>query len=194
VFSSNAPVDAGRSQALTDYLHHHRLPLVGARVLAANGGLRQVILYGFVASAFGKADAADQVRVFLSDPAAQIDNRIKITPELANRSAGTPADAGSQTNNDVQAYQDQQALAQQQLQQYQQYQHAGSGIVTMMPLLGMFGSFGSFGGSGMGYGFGGAPFGGPSPGFGPGFGPYAPYPAYPPGGFGYPFPYSPVFP
>jgi hypothetical protein len=190
VFSNSTPVDAAGSQALTKYLHDSQLPLVGARVLASNGGPRQVVLYGFVATAFGKADAADQVRVFLNDPAAQIDNRIKIAPELANHAVQTPDATGAQTNNDMQAYQNQQALAQQQLQQYQQYQNGGSGMVAIPPLLSLFGSFGSFGGSGMSFGSGSSPFGWS----GPGFGPYPPYPAYPPAGFGYPFPYSPGFP
>ncbi len=190
---NDAPVDQARSQSLTDYLHNRRLPLVGGRVLAGNGGPRQVILYGFVATPFGKIDAADQARVFLNDPEAQIDNRIKVTPELANGAGNAPpATAGPQNENDVQAYQDQQALARQQLQQYQ---NQGPGIVTTMPLMGMFGPFGSFGSGGSGYSFGTSPFG-YGPGFGPGYyGPgYGGYSPYPPSGFGSPFPYRPFFP
>jgi len=82
-FDSNAPIDSAQSQALTNYLHSHQLPLVGARVLASNGASRQVILYGYVATPFGKADAADHARQFLNDSGAQVDNRLKIEPELA---------------------------------------------------------------------------------------------------------------
>ena len=45
-FAGNAPVDSSQSTALTNYLHSRQLPLVGARVLASNGGPRQAILYG----------------------------------------------------------------------------------------------------------------------------------------------------
>src|SRR2546421_12905956 len=48
--SNNAPVSQAESDALTSHLHQSQLPLVGARVLASNGGPRQVILYGFVAT------------------------------------------------------------------------------------------------------------------------------------------------
>src|SRR5205807_1501173 len=82
-FSSTAPVDSAQSTALTNYLHSHQLPLVGGRVLASNGGPRQAILYGYVATPFGKADAVDRTRQWLNDSGAQVDNRIKIEPELA---------------------------------------------------------------------------------------------------------------
>ena len=82
-FNSNAPVDTPQSIALTDYLHNNRLPLVGARVLASNGGPRQAILYGYVATPLGKADAVDHARKWLKDSGAQVDNRIKIEPDLA---------------------------------------------------------------------------------------------------------------
>src|SRR5215472_14227410 len=45
----NAHVDQSQSQALTDYLKTHHLPLVGAQVLSAADGERQVILFGYVA-------------------------------------------------------------------------------------------------------------------------------------------------
>src|SRR5882672_4366876 len=54
--------DTAQSGTLTSYLQSHRLPLVGAQVLTNGGGNRQIILYGFVASDFGKQDAADKAR------------------------------------------------------------------------------------------------------------------------------------
>ncbi len=187
-FSNGVREVPSQSEALTDYLHRRRLPLVGAHVLAAGGGPRQVILYGFVATAFGKADAADRAREFLNDPAAQVQNRIKIAPELANRPE-TPPPPADDPGNDLKAYQDQQ-LAGRQLRQYQN--QGSAGMVPLLPLLGLFSSFSS---GGMGYGFGGSPFGNPYGGYGSGWGAYPSYPMYPqPPGIGYSFPYSPIFP
>ena len=176
-FSGDAPMDKAQSQALTDYLHTHQLPLVGARVLADSGTAHQVILYGFVATPFGRADAADRSRDFLKDSNTQIDNRIKVEPELAGNSGGgnsdtSSGDASSSFDNpDVQRYQDQQQQAQQ--QQYLN-QSPPSGLIMMMPLLGMFSSFG---GGGSGFGFGAGTGMSPSP-YGTGYG-------YPPPGYGY---------
>jgi hypothetical protein len=77
-FAGNAAVDDAQSAALTNFLHSKQLPLVGARVLASNGGPRQAILYGYVGTPFGKADAVDRTREWLNDSGAQVDNRIKI--------------------------------------------------------------------------------------------------------------------
>lgn len=194
-FTSEGPVDPAQSKALTDYLHSNQLPLVGARVLASNGASRQVILYGFVATPFGKADAADRSRQFLNDTGAQVDNRIKVEPQLAGKSSlASGAIAGNTTpdNADVQSYQEQQQIDPQQQQQYMsQSSSSSSGLMLMLPLLGLFGGFGGgsssfgFGGSPYGGGFGSSPYGSYPPGYGyPGGG----YPGggYPPSGYGYP--------
>ncbi len=184
-FTSNAPVDASQSTALTDYLHSRQLPLVGARVLASNGGPRQAILYGYVATPFGKADAVDKAREFLNDSGAQVDNRIKIEPALAGQ-AGNPnastADNDRDLNSpDIQKYANQQQQQQQLSQQQQQYMNqgspfgasGGSPLMMMLPFLlgGSFGGGGSsfgFGGGGMGLGGGGfgsppgSPYGNPA--------------------------------
>ena len=94
-FAPNAPVDNSQSTALTNYLHSRQLPLVGARVLASNGGPRQAILYGYVATPFGKADAVDKAREFLNDSGAQVDNRIKIEPDLAGPANNNGATASN---------------------------------------------------------------------------------------------------
>ena len=70
------------SDQLTYYLQGHRLPLVGAQVVNSPAGNQKVILYGFVATTKGKADAEDRTRKFLHEPDAVIDNRIVIRPEL----------------------------------------------------------------------------------------------------------------
>ena len=188
-----APVDNSQSSALTNYLHTHQLPLVGARVLASNGGPRQAVLYGYVATPFGKADALDKTRQWLNDSGAQVDNRIKIEPDLAgpaeNPNVPPTADNLDPDNPDIQKYEAeqnrQQALQQQQYMNQGSPVGGGSGLSLFMPLL-------MGGGSGLGFGFGGGGLGG---GFGSSFGspmgspfsspygsPYgsSPYPSTPP--------------
>jgi hypothetical protein len=188
-FAGNAPVDSAQSTALTNYLHGRQLPLVGARVLASNGGPRQAILYGYVATPFGKADAVDKAREFLNDSGAQVDNRIKIEPDLAgptgNQDNATANNSLGPNNPDIQRYENQQN--QQLTQQQQQYMNQGSPLgggggipfSMIMPLLGFgFGGGSSgfgFGGGGSSFGFGGGGFGTGSP-----FGSPSPYPSAPP--------------
>ena len=88
-------IDSPQSQALSDYLKHHSLPLVGAQVVTSPSGGKQVILFGFVASDFGKTDAEQKARHYLKDSSLVVDNRIKISPELAGAGAGS---SGSTAN------------------------------------------------------------------------------------------------
>jgi hypothetical protein len=209
-------IDSPQSQDLSDYLKHHNLPLVGAQVVTSPSGGRQVILFGFCASDFGKSDAEQKARHYLKDQTVVVDNRIKISPELAGAKGGSPgstvngvpsANAMPSDGTDpygssgsIQDYQNNQppdAYAYQSQGQYQQYASpAPSGLTTILPLLGMLGgsfgggSFGSFGGGG--FSGGGLGFGG-SPGFGGGYGGYGGYPSYPTspyGGYGGPPPFS----
>jgi len=199
-------VDSPQSQGLSDYLKHHQLPLVGAQVVTSASGGRQVILFGFVASDFGKTDAEQKARHYLKDQSVVVDNRIKISPELAGSKGGSagstvngvpsanamPSDgtdpyAGSGSIQDYQNNQPPDAYAyQSQGQQYQQYGGPPPSAMTLLIPLLMGGSFGGSGGGlggsigGFGGGFGGSPgfgsFGG-SPGFGGGG--YGGYPSYP---------------
>lgn len=198
-FAADAPVSSAESEALTRYLHTHRLPMVGGRVLANDGtGTRKAILYGFVATPFGKQDAVAKTRRFLNDSGAEIDNRIMIKPELAASGSGGSSGSTSSSSNDVKRYEEQQRLAEQQQQQQQymaqQYQSQPSGLLMLLPLLGLFGS-GSFGGGSSSFGFGGGAVG-PYGGFGgyPGPPPSYGYPpsAYPPSYA--PPPYGPSYP
>jgi hypothetical protein len=191
-------IDSPQSQGLSDYLKHHSLPLVGAQVVTSPSGGKQVILFGFVASDFGKTDAEQKARHYLKDSSLVVDNRIKISPELAG-SAGTSGSTvnGAPSGNamtsggtdpygssgSIQDYQnlppDAQAYAAQgqQLQQYQQYNSAPPSMLTaIIPLL-LGGGISVGGGSG---GFGGGYGGGYGGGFGyaPGYGGYG-YPSYP---------------
>src|ERR1700691_324365 len=139
-------IDSPQSQALSDYLKHHSLPLVGAQVVTSPSGGKQVILFGFVASDFGKTDAEQKARHYLKDSSLVVDNRIKISPELAgghgssgSTASGTPPSNTMRTDGtdpyassgSVQDYQnnlppDAQAYAAQgqQVQQFQQYNSA----------------------------------------------------------------------
>jgi hypothetical protein len=187
-------IDSPQSQGLTDYLRHHSLPLVGAQVVTSTSGGKQVILYGFVASDFGKTDAEQKARHYLNDPTLVVDNRIKVSSELAggksSSGSSTPYDSNDPyaSSGSVQDYQnnlppDAQAYAAQgqQLQQYQQYNSGSGSMLTMiLPLLlggggGMTFGSGGYGGYG---GFGGG-YGGFGSGYAPGYGGYG-YPGYPP--------------
>jgi hypothetical protein len=188
--------DEAESRALTEYLTQHKLPLVGAQVLAGPAGQRAVVLYGFVGSEFGRNDAADKARRFTADPSMMVDNRIKVRPELlASGSRATAPDSGSSmTSEDAsspdESYPGVDSYAQQQnnaLSQYQQNQSPGGSMGTMLPLIVMLGllSMGlASGGSGFSVGppMGGSPYGYP----------YNPYPGYPsPSPYGSPYAPSP---
>src|SRR5260221_4624070 len=82
-------IDSAQSQGLSDYLKHHNLPLVGGQVVTSPSGGRQAILFGFVATDFGKSDAEQKARNYLKDPTLLVDNRIKISPELAGSKGGS---------------------------------------------------------------------------------------------------------
>jgi hypothetical protein len=192
----DATVDQTQSQALTSYLKNHRLPLVGAQVMAAPGGQRQVILFGYVASGYGKQDAENKANAYMKDASVTVVNRITIQPELANTGASPGAAVGG--GSSAQNYYDpslgspqqyQQQSAQDPYSNYQSYQSQSSGpsmLSTIIPMLGFFG--GSFGGGS------GGMIGGPFGGFGTGYGSYGGmgYPSYPPSpGFGPAPPYPP---
>ena len=188
-------IDSPQSQGLTDYLRHHSLPLVGAQVVTSSSGGKQVILFGFVASDFGKTDAEQKARRYLKDPSLVVDNRIKISPELAGSSGNSgstvngvpspnamPSDGSDpySASGSIQDYQNneppgaQAYQAQGQYQQYQQYNSAPPSMFTMiLPML--------LGGGGMPMGSGGygGGMGGFSSGYAPGYGSYG-YPTYPP--------------
>src|SRR5271163_1151512 len=200
-------IDSPQSQGLSDYLKHHSLPLVGAQVVTSASGGQQVILFGFVASDFGKTDAEQKARHYLKDPTLVVDNRIKISPELAGghgnsnstvngvpsgnampydnngadpyATTGTVQDYQNNLPPGAQAYQAQG----QQVQQMQQYQQYGSGsspsmLTMILPLLMGGGGMGS---SGMTFGSGGygGGMGGYGGGYAPSYGGYGGYPSYP---------------
>ncbi|MGH8012017.1 MAG: hypothetical protein ACREQ4_05920 [Candidatus Binataceae bacterium] len=82
-------VERKTSQALTAYLRTHRLPLVGAQVLTSAAGKR-LILYGYVATSFGKTDARKKALKFLKQPNLAVENRIVIQPEIVRLKSPLP--------------------------------------------------------------------------------------------------------
>jgi hypothetical protein len=190
--------DSSESAALTGYLKSHRLPLVGAQVLQNSQGDRAVVLYGFVATPFGKSDAAAQARSFMKDGDMTVANRIEIRPELLSSNAPSSASPDNSSaasagvrdyenqQNQTQQYQQYQQQQQQQyaLQQYQQQQ--GSALSTLLPLLAIAGLLGmsmaggssGFGGFGVSPGYPSGYPAYPGPGYPPGPVPYNPYPGY----------------
>jgi hypothetical protein len=196
--------DSSKSKALTSYLQQNRLPLVGAQVMENRSGDRAVLLYGFVATPFGKSDAANKARSFLKDPKLTVANRINVRPELLSSSGSSQYSGSASSSNapgssasNMQDYADQQNAIQQYQQQQNllpQYQYRGqqqsSALTTLLPLLAIVGllSMGS-GGSGFGGGVGFGGFGAGPGGYSPGY----PSPGYPGGYPGYPSPapYSP---
>lgn len=88
----NAPAadsDDGSMDTLSAYLHGHRMPLVEARMVTNQRGDRSVLLYGYVATPYGKSDAEEQTRDYLDDPDVTIVNRIQIKPELLTLGTAT---------------------------------------------------------------------------------------------------------
>lgn len=171
--------DSALAGALTTYLKHHRLPLVGADVVTNADGSRKVILYGFTATNYGKADAVTKTANFINNSSIAIANRIVVHPALARMHAPAPsgaalASAGGTWNNaptpagvgNIQGYERNQNPA--------TYSSAatgssggGSWISAIGPIVGIaalaagalalggVGGYGGYGGGYPGYGYGG---------------------------------------
>ncbi|MGH7949663.1 MAG: hypothetical protein ACREQF_10590 [Candidatus Binataceae bacterium] len=181
-----APGGPINGDVLTDYLKSQRLPLVSAQIAEASNGDRQVILSGFVATDKGKLNAESYTRRYLNDPTVRIDNRIKVTPELARTGAPAVATADPYATTDpygstmagASAYQQQGVNDPNQFPNQYQYQSQNQSLLMGLGLLfslmgGMNAggsSFGYSGGFGSGYGY--PNYTSPPP--PPGFSPYAP--------------------
>jgi hypothetical protein len=87
-------VDDDLSHNLTDYLHHHRLPFVDAKVYARAGTPSSIALSGEVKSEVGKQDAETDARDFVGNPSIKVHNRVRIKAELASNPLPVP-DAGA---------------------------------------------------------------------------------------------------
>ncbi len=99
VSAQNTKVDRTTSDALTRYLHKHRLPFVAAQVSAAAHGSHRVMLYGFVATDFGKHDAETKVRHYLGDPRITVVNHIRVDPGIRQlRNNASPSQQDQNVN------------------------------------------------------------------------------------------------
>lgn len=180
----NTANDRELGNRITVYLNDHCLPLARASVTRRGDGDREVLLYGFVASDFGKRDAEAKTDELLANSGIPVRNTILVRPELVasqtqstNASNGSADNTGSANNFEQADNLVQQSAA---IQQYQNQNQSGlAGLLA--PLLGlgfMGGSFG--GGSGIfispGVGTGWYPGAGPGFGYGPAVGPYYPNP------------------
>jgi hypothetical protein len=93
-------VDNAASEALTNYLRQHRLPLVGAQIGTAPGGARRLVLYGYVASQLGKSDAESKAIAYMGAPRPEVVNRVVIQPEIARmKSGGEAGQAGASSGS-----------------------------------------------------------------------------------------------
>jgi hypothetical protein len=210
--SSGYTPEQNESRALTDYLKQRKLPLVGAQVLRAADGQRLVVLYGFVGSDFGRADAAKKARLFLRDSTVQVDNRINVRPELLasngpsgpavnNPDSGYPPAVGSSSSplappqtsesspsDGSSSYPGPDSYKAQQASPYAQQ------LTSMLPLVALLGALGmSMAGGNSGFSFGSSPFGSPSYGnpYSSPYGSYgSPYGGSPFGGSPYSSPYG----
>jgi hypothetical protein len=81
VIAQSSGVDTTASAKLTKHLHKNRLPMVGAQISNSPSG-RQLMLYGYVATDFGKADAVTKSKRFLHDSTIAVVNNIRVNPQL----------------------------------------------------------------------------------------------------------------
>ncbi len=96
-------VDEGASHALTKYLHRHRLPLVGAQVFSSAGPERKLLLYGYVATDFGKHDAERKAVKFLGGGTVAITNSIEVNPSIAKQAAASRGESSRDSVPDTDA-------------------------------------------------------------------------------------------
>jgi hypothetical protein len=82
LWAQDYTVDRAASDDLTTYLRKNRLPLVGAQVLTSPDGQKRLVLYGFVASDFGKHDAETKALAHLGGSGFTVENRIAVRPEI----------------------------------------------------------------------------------------------------------------
>ena len=87
-------VDKTTSDKLTKYLHTHRLPMVGAQVSNTDTG-RHLMLYGFVATDFGKDDAVTKSKRYLHDSSIAVTNNIKVNPQVRHLKKKPSTDEGA---------------------------------------------------------------------------------------------------
>lgn len=88
-------IDQGASDALTRYLHLNSLPMVTAQLSRSPGGIKQLILTGFVATQFGRRDAERIATAYLNDPSVNIVDQILIDPHVEDMRTASPGSAAA---------------------------------------------------------------------------------------------------
>jgi hypothetical protein len=163
---------------ITRYLNDHCLPLIRASVDSRANGDPEVLLYGFVASDFGKRDAEAKTAALLANTGIGIRDAILVRPQLTSQTrAANSADTAQNNTQSADSLEQASELAQQNaaIQQYQSQNQNGLGTI-LAPLLGL-----GFIGGGLGGGSGvfispgaGGWYPGVTPafGYGPALGPY----------------------
>lgn len=63
--------------------------MVGAQI-SNTGSVRQLMLYGYVATDFGKSDAVTKSKRYLGETAISVVNNIKVNPQLRHLKQGSP--------------------------------------------------------------------------------------------------------
>jgi hypothetical protein len=91
--AQSGSIDSAASDRLTKYLHKNRLPMVGAQVSNTSSG-RQLMLFGYVATDFGKADAVGKSTRFLHEPNIRVINNIQVDPQVRHLKKHAPKDQG----------------------------------------------------------------------------------------------------
>jgi hypothetical protein len=94
--ADNYVIDQGASDALTRYLHLNSLPMVTAQFSTSPGGIKQLILTGFVATQFGRRDAERIATAYLNDPSVNMVDQILVDPHVEDMRSASP---GSQSPN-----------------------------------------------------------------------------------------------
>ncbi len=88
-------IDQGASDALTRDLHLNSLPMVTAQFARSPGGIKQLILTGFVATQFGRRDAERIATAYLNDPSVNIVDQILIDPHVEDMRTASPGSAAA---------------------------------------------------------------------------------------------------
>ena len=96
VTAQTARIDSAASERLTKYLHKNRLPMVGAQISSTSSG-RTLMLYGFVATDFGKSDAVVKSKRYLHDEDIAVINNIRVDPQVRHLKHSAPDQGAEDT-------------------------------------------------------------------------------------------------
>ena len=93
--AQNYVIDQRTSDAITKYLHMSELPMVTAQFSTSQGGSKQLILTGFVATQFGRDDAERIATGYLNDPSVKMIDQILLDPQVEDMRPPAGSDAAA---------------------------------------------------------------------------------------------------